>query len=106
MEYKTLRQSRYFFFVIALILLPIVAYGAMHLLTHLMPMSEDSTGTHLLLTLIIFFFGLAVPFWMLKLGTKAAHENNPAEPEAQLKDIPKDKEQLDRKLRTQHPGLR
>ena len=89
------RRNKHFWFVVIAAAIPFVGYGIMHGLTYLFPMSEDTPYTHLFYTVILIALGLLIPYWMLKTGIHAAHLRDPGEKELQLKDIPKDKDQLD-----------
>lgn len=84
--------------IFAIILLPVLGYFAMRLLPEMFSMGEGSTGSHLLVTVLIIAIGLAVPYWMLKAFIHQAHEYDPAETEFDLKDIPKDKQDLARDI--------
>ena len=87
-------ESKTNLLVVAVFLLAIIGFGLLQLFTYVVPMTEKTTGTYYLFTLAIIVLGLLIPYWMLKLVSKAAHEHNPEEREMHLDDIPKDKEQL------------
>lgn len=76
--------------VALVILIPAAGYGIMHLLAYAVPLDQDSTGMHLLVTLAIIALGLMVPYWMLKAGFFRAHLRNRDEDELHLRDLPKD----------------
>ncbi len=56
---------------------------------------EPMSASHAFLWLLpVFSLLLIVPYWLLKMVMHAAHASNPEEKELELKDIPKDEEQL------------
>lgn len=87
---------KYLGFILLAIALPVVGYGIMHLLVYLFPLSTGSIWAYTLFTLVIIALGLAIPLWMLKAGLLAAHERDSREKEFHMRDIPKDKKQLER----------
>jgi hypothetical protein len=91
-----MKKSHYIGWMIALIvLLPTVGYGLMHFLIYVFPMSETSTWSHIIYTVILIALGLTIPYFMLKALFSAAHRQNPRdEHELHLKDLPKDKDDL------------
>lgn len=81
--------------ITCIITIPLIGFGLMQLLVYFLPISE-STVTQGLYMLGLIGLGLALPYWMLKLGVHEAHERNKQEREVKLTDIPKDKDQLER----------
>lgn len=82
-----------------LALIPILAvagYAVMHGLIYALPVSENNTTVNILFTCFIIAMGLAIPYFMLKIGMHEAHLQNPDEKELRLRDIPKDKQQISR----------
>jgi hypothetical protein len=81
-------------FLLLGLFIPVAGYSLMHSMFYVLPMSEDSTGMHLFLTLFIIALGLCVPYWMLMAMAHKAHLSDPREREMHLKDIPKDEQEL------------
>lgn len=77
-------------------LLPLLGYGLTYGLNIAAPMSEGGMSYHVLFILLIIVMGLGVPYWMMKLLSRAAHVQNPQEKEFQLSDLPKDKDDSDK----------
>ncbi|NBO17822.1 MAG: hypothetical protein EBV03_01080 [Proteobacteria bacterium] len=75
-----------------------MGYAIAHGLTIVLPPSQHGGIYYGLLTVFFSVLLLAVPYWMLKLGSRARHDANHRERELTLKDIPKDKDQLNRSL--------
>ena len=84
--------------VLIVIALPVVGYAVAHGLTFVFPPSQYGSLYYGFLTVFFAVILLAVPYWMLKLGSRARHDANPKERELTLKDIPKDKDQLNSSL--------
>jgi hypothetical protein len=76
------------------LLIPLLGYGAMRVLTHILPVGDDNVLIQLFVTLVIIGMGLVVPYWMLKTGVHEAHRLDPREREITLADLPKDKSQV------------
>lgn len=92
------RRQHHHLLVISVIALPVLGYALAHGFTLAVPPSEHGGWYFGLLTLFFALLLMAVPFWMLKLGSRARHDVNSHEREMELKDIPKDKDQLNRSL--------
>ena len=78
--------------------IPLAAIGgyvAMRVLFYFFPIQEGTGLDHAILTLAIIIIGLWVPYWILKAGAAAAHLLNWKEKIFRLKDIPKDKKELE-----------
>ncbi len=80
--------------IILIIAIPVLGFSIMYGLAYLLPIASDLLP-QLLFTVLLIGLGLAVPYWFLKLGAHEAHRNNPEEKELTLKEIPKDKDDLD-----------
>lgn len=89
------RKKRLAAIIVLIVLIPVVGYGLMHGLTYAFPMSEDSFISHFFFTVILIALGLLTSYGILKALSSAVHTQNPREKEFHLKDIAKDKEQLD-----------
>lgn len=74
----------------------ILGYFMMKLLVYFFPMSSGDIGTYFVVTLSFIVIGLTIPLLMLKMGLFAAHMGDAYEKEFRMRDIPKDKEQLNR----------
>ena len=92
-----MNKPKYISNLALLVLLPIIGATVMYALIFAFNKAPDSTLAAGVYSVIIIFLGLAVPYWMLKAFSVAAHEWNPREKELHLVDLPKDKEQMDRK---------
>lgn len=91
------RRHHIAWLIIGILILPPIAYALAHLaVMAFIPHGEISVFPILLVTALITVGLLIVPYWMLKLLTRAAHKNNPREKELKLTDIPKYQEELDR----------
>ena len=74
-------------------LVALVGAGVMYMFTYIIPLSGNS-WFYVLCTFIIIALGLAVPYWMLKLGFHYAHTKNREEKELHLADLSKDQQEL------------
>lgn len=90
------KRHRIFYIIAVIVLLPLLGYGIPYGLNLAVPMSENGTPYHLFYYIFLIAVVLAVPYWMLKLMSRAAHKVNPEEKEMQLEDVPKDKEEMRR----------
>jgi len=80
--------------IIALIFFVALAGAViMYMSASILPLS-DSGLNYLFCTVVLIALGLAIPYWMLKLGLHEASMRNRNERELTLGDIPKDHEQL------------
>lgn len=70
----------------------ILGFGLMYAPAVLLPLS-DSNLNYFMFSVLIIALGLAVPYWILKLGMHSAHRHNAQERELSLKDIPDDQDQ-------------
>lgn len=77
-----------------IIALPVIGFTGMYMFVYILPLS-DNVLIQIFYTLVLIALGLAIPYWILKLGIHEAHLANPEEKELELKDVPKDKQQLD-----------
>lgn len=93
----TLTQKRVFT-ALAIVAIPVLGYAVMHGLLHFFPMEDNNPAVYLAVTVLIIAIGLATPWWLLKTGLYEAQLNNPSEKPVDLADVPKDREQLARKL--------
>jgi hypothetical protein len=74
-------------------------FGAMYMLTYLLPLMEHNNLNYGLFALAIIAVGLTVPYVMLKLSLHEAHLKNPREKELKLADIPKSQQVMKRKTK-------
>ena len=88
-----MQNNKAWFWVIA-VFMAVGSYLIMKFSVVYLPVSQGNIGVELFVTLLIFFLGLGVPYWIMKLGAHAAHEGNPAEKEIELKNFGKDQDQL------------
>ena len=72
-------------------------FGAMYMLTYLLPLMEHNNLNYGLFALAIIAVGLTVPYVMLKLSLHEAHLKNPRERELRLADMAKVQQPLKRK---------
>lgn len=86
--------------VLVIIALPILGYVLTYGMNLIMPMSEHGTGYHLALVIAIFAMGMLVPYFMIKLLSRAGHLVDPQEKEVRMRDIPKDKDDFERTMRS------
>ena len=70
-------------------------FGAMYLLTYMLPLSHTALN-YGFFAIAVIIFGLTIPYWMLKMGLHEAHLKNPRERELRLADIPKSQQKLKR----------
>lgn len=84
-------KFRTVFFIVAAILIPIVAYVIMRLLFEALPIGEGNDWVSALVQALVIALGLAGPYWMLKFCLLSERERNPQEKVIKLKDMPKDK---------------
>ncbi len=89
---KHYRTSRFIGLLLLVAALPVAAYFITHSWTFFD--EPESLGAQLAITITMIAILLAVPYWMLKLGSRAEREVDPKERELKLKDIPKDLDQL------------
>jgi len=91
----TRNDSKMFTITAIIIALPVVAFGLTYGLNLIAPLtgSVDIYSAFFMLMMII--VGVGVPFLMLKLMSNAAHIHNPDEKVIEMRDIPKDKQQMD-----------
>jgi hypothetical protein len=90
------RYRRFVFFLVLAAAVALAGSAVMYGAVFTAPLAENTKGvTPYLVTLFIIAVGLAAPYWVLKLSVHAAHERDPREKEVALKDIPKDKDELD-----------
>ncbi|MFO1242267.1 MAG: hypothetical protein U1E36_03585 [Rickettsiales bacterium] len=94
---NTHTQTKRIWLIIGIIALPIIGYLVMRMLPQSFETDGDDTTWHVIAYLMLIVVALGVPFLMLKSIFKSAHLNDRREPEVELKDIPKDKEQIARK---------
>jgi hypothetical protein len=87
--HRTLRVAGWLFLAAVL---PFLAYYIGYNATYLGKL--ENLGIYLLLSIFLIIGLLAVPYWMLKLSSRAEKEINPKARELRLKDIPKDIDQL------------
>lgn len=88
-------SDTFIFSLIAVILL--VGTAAMYWLIYALPVSSGSVWAYVVYTVALIALGLAIPYWVLKLGMHSAHLNNTDEKEMNLSDIPKDKHDMARR---------
>ena len=72
----------------------VVGYAVMHWLVLASPTGANNIFIAIGLMLAIIAIGLVVPYLMLKSGFHAAHLQNPQEKELELKDLPKDADDI------------
>ncbi len=89
------RYQRFWFYLALAAGVALAGSALMYGAVFTVPMQGNVIGP-LAVTLFIIFAGLTVPYWVLKLSVHAAHERDPREKEVRLKDIPKDKDDMDR----------
>ena len=92
------KQTKIALIVALIVLVVLVGFAVMRTAIYAIPQSGGDAVNHTVYTVLLIALGLAVPYWMVKLLFHAAHVRNPQEKEVGLKDIPDDKEQLNRKL--------
>lgn len=80
-----------------MITIVLVGAGAMYWLIYAFPMDDESMVLHTVYAVVMIVLGLAIPYWVLKLGIHRAHLQNPQEKEMELSDIPKDRQDMARK---------
>lgn len=83
--------------IASVLALPVLAYGITVLLGY--ALEGMSLWGYFAIAAGITLIWLAVTYWMVKIGFIAAHEYDPKEPTINLKDVPKDVDQLARSKR-------
>jgi hypothetical protein len=89
-----MRRQKFITIVALIALLPVIGYGIMHLSVYLLPVSEENLWGDMAFTVLLITLGLAIPYWMLKLGFHGAHMRNPEEKDINLNDLPKYQDDL------------
>lgn len=87
---------RHIFYILLIPAIFIGGYALMHGLAYVLPLSEENEATQWFYPVFITLFALAIPFWMLKAGFHKAKMDNPQEKELHLKDLPKEKDALEK----------
>lgn len=91
------KQTKRLFLAALIIILPVLGYVIMRGMTESFDNDGTASGEHAITYILLIAVALAIPFIMLKSVFKSAHMGDRHEPEIELKDIPKDKEQIARK---------
>ena len=89
------RHTRHGLLITCAVLIPLLGYALMHVLIYIYPLSQESHFLrYTIYTLALIVLGLVIPYAMLKAGVAAAKLRNPDEKSLEIKDIPKDKDEL------------
>ncbi len=94
--YTFLMRTRVIFIILLIAALPVLAYGLTQGLSSVFEGDGNSNWLYFVVAASITLLWLGVGYAVLKLGFFAAHTQNPDEPMIELKDIPKDIDQLAR----------
>ena len=86
---------RIFALVAVVAAIPLLVYGVTYMWSYAPEGPNTLLGQSVVAIALIGIF-LAFPYWMFKIGAKAAKVADPKEPEVKLSNIAKDKDELNR----------
>lgn len=93
------KENKVFAITAVIIVLPVLAFGLSYGLNHVVPLGQDNSGIYGgVFQLMMVLIGIGIPFVMLKLLSKASHEIDPHEKIIEMRDIPRDKAAMNRKI--------
>jgi len=90
------KNSKILSITAVIIVLPIIAFALSYGLNEVAPLSSNVDIYTAFFMLLLIAIGIGVPYAMLKLMSQASHIAHPEEKVIEIKDIPKDKDQMDK----------